>query len=219
MCFNKSLILFVLILVLVSNIFAQASGITAKYITNLGNSYYSYSDYSIQGFFSLYDNNFEFGPTLGISASKPKVNFKFDIPDYYHVDVIDITKSYVGASLFYTYNVFDSTYVPFIGLMVEKYLDSKSFFFLNGEFNNIMKPGLYDFYSKDEYELSLSIGMKIVTKGFFNILFEVEYQHRVFTLEYDEYQDNPEGLLDLTEHSDKQIIDAFNFGIGLQFIF
>ena len=83
-----------------------------------------------------------------------------------------------------------------------------------------MEPGLYSFHSKDDYEVSLSAGMKIVTKDSFNILFELEYQHREFILTYDEYEDNPEGWLDLiNEHSDKQIINAFNFGIGLQFVF
>lgn len=136
----------------------------------------------------------EFGPTFGISYSEPKVDFNSTVPDYYYVDVIDIAKASFGFYLYYYANFVDSKYVPFVGLKVKNFFDAKSFlFFLKSGTNNVMEPGFYSFSSKDDYEFSISAGLKIISTENFNILFELEYQHREFTLEYDEYDNNPIG--------------------------
>jgi len=142
----------------------------------------------------LLDNKLEFGPTFGISYSEPKVDFNSTVPDYYYVDVIDIAKASFGFYLYYYANFVDSKYVPFVGLKVKNFFDAKSFlFFLKSGTNNVMEPGFYSFSSKDDYEFSISAGLKIISTENFNILFELEYQHREFTLEYDEYDNNPIG--------------------------
>ncbi|MCF6269275.1 MAG: hypothetical protein L3J41_06175 [Melioribacteraceae bacterium] len=211
---------FVIFFILLSNnIFAQGFGLTIKSTFHVGTSYSSYTNLSLEGLFSFYDNMFEVGPIIGIVYSEPKPNFdNITLSGYYYTDVVDIAKILIGGKLYFYPITFNSTFAPFIGVSVGKLSDSKSLlFFLKSGDNMIMQSGLYNFKTIDDYSYSFLSGLKIFTTKGFNFFLELEFQYRKFTLEYDEYWEYP--IDEWIEHSEKMSIKAFNIGVGLQFVF
>ncbi|MCF6269276.1 MAG: hypothetical protein L3J41_06180 [Melioribacteraceae bacterium] len=233
----RKIIFIILFLLLNCTISSQDFGLSAKYSINVENSYDTYRTLSFGGSYFFYNNMFEVGPLIGIEYSELKGNYSdidFSEEKYYFIDKVETGSAFVGANLYFYPIKLSIALSPFIGIRGGVYTENRSlsyllypviFLFYPNDYlypggNHISEPGLYNFHADKKYEFSLLTGFKLISKKGINVIFELEYQHRKFTLKYDEYRYDSEGWLKIVErHSEDQIVNAFNFGIGLQFVF
>ncbi len=196
-----------------STLFSQDFSLSAKYSTQINyhsynnyETYDSYSSYTIEGLFTIWDM-FEVGPSIGAIYSKDP--FDTTVPEYHMAERANIKKTHFGIAVYFYPK--KSKYSPFLGLRGNILVD-----LIFDDFDNteIVYPGFYNYRTKNDYIYSILCGMKIRTNRL-NIVFELEFQHRNYNLNFDLYTMREFN----NTYSLQSSIQAINLGIGLQFEF
>jgi len=200
-----------------SDIFAQNYGIDIRYNTTFSDKYTTYNSFLFGGNLLLIDNHFELSVIAGLNyshLSNSILTNYHNSPNSYYADII-LSASVFGGSVKYYPVTFKNIYSPFIEIRGTKFYDNRLLLPAGG---GIWSGGLYNFGTKDDIALSLVGGVKInPTKiNNINIILEVVFQKRSFSLNYSEYGDYSNLI---ATHSEFKHIDTINFGIGLQYVF
>jgi len=187
-----------------------------QYNTTFSDKYTTYNSFLLEGNLLL-DKHFELGVIAGLNYSHLNnsilTNYN-NSPNSYYADIILSASVFGGSVKYYPFTI-KSIYSPFIEIRGTKFYDNRLLLPAGG---GIWSGGLYNFGTKDDIALSLVGGVKInPTKiNNINIILEVVFQKRSFSLNYSEYGDYSNLI---ATHSEFKHIDTINFGIGLQYVF